>query len=66
MDEINSMLKQTGQMAFTIEFSNPLSDDEVVASSLMQQGVVVTVSHEGSGDLQQERKHFVHTGTIMK
>ena len=61
IDEITMMLKQTGEMAFTVEFTNPLNADEVVASSLVQTGRVVSVSHEGNGDLQQDRKYFVHT-----
>ncbi len=62
ISDVNMMLKQIGEMAFTIEFRNNLNAQEVVASSLIQRGAVVTVSHEGNSDLQQERKYFVHTG----
>ena len=66
MDDIKMMLKQTGDMAFTIEFRNDLNAQEVVSSSLIQRGAVVTVSHEGNGDLQQDRKYFVHTGITLQ
>ena len=64
-EEITLMLKQTGEMAFTLEFSIPLDDQAVVSSSLIQQGLVLSVSYHGSGDLQQDRKYYVHTGIFI-
>ena len=60
--ELSRMCHQLGQLCVHVEFSIPLESVEVMASILVQKGNVVTATFEGSGNQEQSRTYYVHSG----
>ena len=60
--ELSRMCHQLGQLCVHVEFSIPLESAEVMASILVQKGNVVTATFEGSGNQEQSRTYYVHSG----
>ena len=52
-------LDQNGAFCLTIDIELPVQDD-VIASCLIQSGVVVSVRYTGKSTSEQERKYFIH------
>ena len=60
--ELSRMCQQVGKLCVHVEFSIPIESAEVMASILVQKGNVVTATFQGSGNQEQTRTYYVHTG----
>ena len=64
--ELSRMCHQLGQLNCQVEVTIPLESPEVLASILVQKGLVVSANMEGCGTLENSRTYFVHTGDNNK
>ena len=64
--ELSRMCHQLGQLNCQVEVTIPLESPEVLASILVQKGLVVSANMEGGGTLENSRTYFVHTGDNNK
>ena len=65
-DNLATMSREFGQLHVKIEVKVPKKTDDVLATVLMQQGIVVSVDYEGDPAQEQTVRYLVHTGSKFK
>ena len=65
-DNLATMSREFGQLHVKIEVIVPKKTDDVLATVLMQQGIVVSVDYEGDPAQEQTVRYLVHTGSKFK
>ena len=62
-DNLATMSREFGKLHVKIEVMVPQKTNDVLATVLMQQGIVVSIDYEGDPAQEQTVKYLVHTGT---
>ena len=62
-DNLATMSREFGKLHVKIEVMVPQKTNDVLATVLMQQGIVVSVDYEGDPAQEQTVRYLVHTGT---
>ena len=62
-DNLATMSREFGKLHVKIEVLVPQKTNDVLATVLMQQGIVVSVDYEGDPAQEQTVRYLVHTGT---
>ena len=65
-DNLATMSREFGKLHVKIEVIVPKKTDDVLATVLMQQGIVVSVDYEGDPAQEQTVRYLVHTGSKFK
>ena len=60
------MMKHLGQLCLKLEIKIPLDSEGVIASCLIQEGHVVTASHESTESHEMCTIYYVHEGRLLK
>ena len=63
--DVSEMLRQLGKLALKVEVKLSNKSPAVVATVLMQQGVVISTTFEGDATQEQKINYMVHTGTYI-
>ena len=63
--DVSEMLRQLGKLAWKVEVKISNKSPAVVATVLMQQGVVISTTFEGDATQEQKINYMVHTGTLI-
>ena len=56
------MFREFGRMAIKFEVELSTNSNDVLATTIMQQGIAVSINFEGDATQEQSALYFVHTG----
>ena len=61
-DNLSTMFREFGRMAIKFEVELSTNSNDVLATTIMQQGIAVSINFEGDATQEQSALYFVHTG----
>ena len=61
-DNLSTMFREFGRMAIKLEVELSTNSNDVLATTIMQQGIAVSINFEGDATQEQSALYFVHTG----
>ena len=61
-DNLSTMFREFGRMSIKLEVELPTNSNDVLATTLIQKGVVVSCNYEGDPSQELNCRYFVHTG----